>query len=150
MWLLEGVLSSAAGISLVSWSKGPRFFGQVDSALDSNPGPGFFFWWVMPLDVGVKLCPLGRFLLVRSSTTSSSRRQCDGGGRSGLFSLCNSSYSLWCPLWPLASGLWPLASGQRRLISGTCSYYWRRRIQYTSRLVFAFFDSIMYGVFLHM
>ena len=37
------------------------------------------------------------------------------------------------------SGLWPLASGQRRLISGTCSYYWRRRIQYTSRLVFAFF-----------
>ena len=86
-------------------------------------------------------------LFVRSSTTSSSRRQCDGGGGSGLFSLCNSSYSLWCPLWPLASGLWPLASGQRRLISGTCSYYWRRRIQYTSRLVFAFFDSIMGGVF---
>ena len=46
------------------------------------------------------------------------------------------------------SGLWPLASGQRRLISGTCSYYWRRRIQYTSRLVFAFFDSIIGGVFL--
>ena len=90
----------------------------------------------------------GRVLFVRSSTTSSSRRQCDGGGRSGLFSLCNSSYSLWCPLWPLASGLWPLASGQRRLISGTCSYYWRRRIQYTSRLVFAFFDSIIGGVFL--
>ena len=43
------------------------------------------------------------------------------------------------------SGLWPLASGQRRLISGTCSYYWRRRIQYTSRLVFAFFDSITEG-----
>ena len=39
-------------------------------------------------------------LLVSLSTTSSSRRQCDGGGRSGLFSLCNSSYSLWCPLWP--------------------------------------------------
>ena len=58
MWLLEGVLSSAAGISLVSWSKGPRFFGQVDSALDSNPGPGFFFWWVKPLDVGVNLYPL--------------------------------------------------------------------------------------------
>ena len=71
----------------------------------------------------------GQVLLVRLSTTSSSRRQCDGGGGSGLFSLCNSSYSLWCPLWPLASGLWPLASGQRRLISGTCSYYWRRRIQ---------------------
>ena len=59
MWLLEGVLSSAAGISLVSGSKGSRFFfGQVDSALDSNPGPGFFFWWVKPLDVGVDLCPL--------------------------------------------------------------------------------------------
>merc|ERR1712240_367520 len=101
----------------------------------------------MPLDGGVKLCPLGGACSL-SSTTSSSRRQCDGGGRSGLFSLCNSSYSLWCPLWPLASGLWPLASGQRRLISGTCSYYWRRRIQYTSRLVFAFFDSIIGGVFL--
>ena len=35
---------------MVSWSKGSRFFGQVDSALDSNPGPGFFFWWVRPLD----------------------------------------------------------------------------------------------------
>ena len=37
---------------------------------------------------------------------------------------------------------------QRRLIAGTCSYYWRRHIQYTSRLVFAFFDSIIGGVFL--
>ena len=65
MWLLEGVLSSAAGISLVSGSKGSRFFfGQVDSALDSNPGPGFFFWWVEPLDVGVDLCHLGRVLFV--------------------------------------------------------------------------------------
>ena len=100
------------------------------------------------LGCGGKTVSPGRVLFVRSSTTSSSRRQCDGGGRSGLFSLCNSSYSLWCPLWPLASGLWPLASGQRRLISGTCSYYWRRRIQYTSRLVFAFFDSIIGGVFL--
>ena len=36
------------------------FFGQVDSALDSNPGPGFFCWWVKPLDGGVKLCPRGR------------------------------------------------------------------------------------------
>ena len=36
---------------MVSGSKGSRFFfGQVDSALDSNPGPGFFFWWVKPLD----------------------------------------------------------------------------------------------------
>ena len=42
----------------------------------------------------------GRGSCSLSSTTSSSRRQCDGGGRSGLFSLCNSSYSLWCPLWP--------------------------------------------------
>ena len=42
----------------------------------------------------------GRVLFVRSSTTSSSRRQCDGGGRSVYWSLCNSSYSLWCPLWP--------------------------------------------------
>ena len=32
--------------------------------------------------------------------------------------------------------------------AGPCSYYWRRRIQYTSRLVFAFFDSITGGVFL--
>ena len=64
MWLLEGVLSSAAGISLVSWSKGPRFFGQVDSALDSNPGPGFFFWWVEPLDGVGKLVSRGRVLLV--------------------------------------------------------------------------------------
>ena len=60
MWLLEGVLSSAAGISLVSWSKGPRFFGQVDSALDSNPGPGFFCWWVQPLDGVGKLVSRGR------------------------------------------------------------------------------------------
>ena len=49
---------------------------------------------------GGKAMSRGQVLLVRSSTTSSSRRQCDGGGRSGLFSLCNSSYSLWCPLWP--------------------------------------------------
>ena len=48
----------------------------------------------------VKLCPGGGSCSWRSSTTSSSRRQYDGGGRSGLFSLCNSSYSLWCPLWP--------------------------------------------------
>ena len=106
--------------------------------------PRFFCWRVMPLRGGWEACVQGEVLLVIFNS-SSSRRQCDGGGRSGLFSLCNSSYSLWCPLWPLASGLWPLASGQRRLISGTCSYYWRRRIQYTSRLVFAFFDSITEG-----
>ena len=45
--------------------QGPRFFGQVDSALDSNPGPGFFFWWVEPLDVGVKLVSPGGVLFVR-------------------------------------------------------------------------------------
>ena len=46
-----------------AWFLGPKalgffFFGQVDSALDSNPGPGFFCWRVKPLDVGVELCPL--------------------------------------------------------------------------------------------
>ena len=35
----------------------------------------------------------GRVLFVRSSSTSSSRRQCDGGGRSGLFSNCDSFIS---------------------------------------------------------
>ena len=62
---MEGVLSSAAGISLVSGSKGSRFFfGQVDSALDSNPGPGFFFWWVKPLH-GVGRAEIqGKVLLV--------------------------------------------------------------------------------------
>ena len=114
----------------------------------NNQPPHIQAYYCRLLDGGVKLCPGGGSCSWRSSTTSSSRRQCDGGGRSGLFSLCNSSYSLWCPLWPLASGLWPLASGQRRLISGTCSYYWRGCIQYTSRLVFAFFDSIIGGVFL--
>ena len=34
---------------------------------------------------------------------------------------------------------------QRRLTARSC---WRRHIQYTSRLVFAFFDSIIGGVFL--
>ena len=54
-----------------AWFLGPKalgfFFGQVDSALDSNPGPGFFFWWVEPLDVGVVLVSPGGVLFVRSS-----------------------------------------------------------------------------------
>ena len=152
---MEGVLSSAAGISLVSWSKGPGFFGQVDSALDSNPGPGFFCWWVEPLDGVGKLVSRGRGSCSLSSTTSSSRRQCDGGGRSGLFSNCDSFYQL-CQLSALPASILGLSEqtktgatrGRGRQSQGPCSYYWRRRIQYTSRLVFAFFDSIIGGVFL--
>ena len=68
------------------------------------------------------MCP-GAGSCSLSSTTSSSRRQCDGGGRSGLFSLCNSSYSLWCPLWP------PKVVPKEADIRGTCWYYWRRHIQ---------------------
>ena len=57
--------------------------------------------------------------------------------RSGicLLSLCNSSYSLCCPLWP------PKVV-PKRLTARSC---WRGHIQYTSRLVFAFFDSITEG-----
>ena len=112
----------------------------------------------MPLDGGGKAVSKGQVLFVRSSTTSSSRRQCDGGGRSGLFSDSDSFYQL-CQLSALPASILGLSEQtktgatrgrgrQRRLISGPCSYYWRRRIQYTSRLVFAFFDSIIGGVFL--
>ena len=91
----------------------------------------------------------GRGSCSLSSTTSSSRRQCGGGGRSGLFSNCDSFYQL-CQLSALPASILGLSEQtktgatrgrgrQRRLISGPCSYYWRRRIQYTSRLVFAFF-----------
>ena len=74
------------------------------------------FYAEMPFGCGGEAVSPGRVLFVRSSSTSSSRRQCDGGGRSGLFSLCNSSYSLWCPLWPLASGLWPKEADIRDLL----------------------------------
>ena len=108
----------------------------------------------------------------RFSTTSSSRRQCWWWGRIWFISLTDSFYKL-CQLSALSASILRLPeqtktgateafsglqtaradrnwchSGERRLISGTCSYYWRRRIQYTSRLVFAFFDSIIGGVFL--
>ena len=94
----------------------------------------------------------GRVLFVRSSTTSSSRRQCDGGGRSGLFSDSDSFYQL-CQLSALPASILGLSEqtrtgatrGRGRQSQGPCSYYWRRRIQYTSRLVFAFFDSITEG-----
>ena len=45
MWLSKGILSVAAGISLVSWSK----------------GPGFVFRWGEPLDGVGKLKPGGSF-----------------------------------------------------------------------------------------
>ena len=98
-----------------------------------------------------KLVSRGRGSCSLSSTTSSSRRQCDGGGRSGLFSNCDSFISsvscLLCqpPFWGCQSR--PKLVPQEAE-AGPCSYYWRRRIQYTSRLVFAFFDSIIGGVFL--
>ena len=46
----------------------------------------------------------GQVLFVRSSTTSSSRRQCDGGGRSGLFSDSDSFYQL-CQLSALPASI---------------------------------------------
>merc|ERR1711928_9257 len=104
-----------------------------------------------------ELVSRGRGSCSLSSTTSSSRRQCDGGGRSGLFSNCDSFYQL-CQLSALPASILGLSEqtktgatrGRGRQSQGPCSYYWRRRIQYTSRLVFAFFDSIIGGVFLSM
>ena len=54
--------------------------------------------------VGVKLRSRGQVLLVRLSTTSSSRRQCDGGGGSGLFSDSDSFYQL-CQLSALPASI---------------------------------------------
>ena len=56
------------------------------------------------LGVGGKAVSRGQVLLVRSSTTSSSRRQCDGGGRSGLFSDSDSFYQL-CQLSALSASI---------------------------------------------
>ena len=88
----------------------------------------------------------GGGLVGRLSATSSSRRQCDGGGGSGLFSDSDSFYQL-CQLSALPASILGLSEqtktgatrGRGRQSQGPCSYYWRRRIQYTSRLVFAFF-----------
>ena len=85
----------------------------------------------------IKLCLLVGFCSL-SSTTSSSRRQCDGGGRS-VYCLFATPLIVFGAL----SGLRKWC--QRRLTARSC---WRRHIQYTSRLVFAFFDSIIGGVFL--
>ena len=103
---------------------------------------------------GGKAVSRGQVLFVRSSTTSSSRRQCDGGGRSGLFSNCDSFISsvscLLCqpPFWGCQSRpkLVP-QEAEAAKAKGSCSHYWRRHIQHTGRLVFAFFDSITGGVF---
>ena len=46
----------------------------------------------------------GRVLFVRFSTTSSSRRQCDGGGGSGLFLIVISIYKL-CQLSALSASI---------------------------------------------
>ena len=51
-----------------------------------------------------KLMSRGRGSCSLSSTTSSSRRQCDGGGRSGLFSNCDSFYQL-CQLSALPASI---------------------------------------------
>ena len=87
-------------------------------------------------------------------SSSSSRRQCDGGGRSGLFSNCDSFISsvscLLCqpPFWGCQSRpkLVP-QEAEAAKAKGSCSHYWRRHIQHTGRLVFAFLDSITGGVF---
>ena len=126
--------------------------GRWAACWSSNlKAPGSFVRGLMPLrGVGKARDPGGGSCSL-SSTTSSSRRQCDGGGGSGLFSDCDSFISsvscLLCqpPFWGCQSR--PKLVPQEAE-AGPCSYYWRRRIQYTSRLVFAFFDSIIGGVFL--
>ena len=88
------------------------------------------------MDVGVKLVSRGRGSCSLSSTTSSSRRQCDGGGGSGLFSNCDSFISsvscLLCqpPFWGCQSRpkLVP-QEAEAAKAKGSCSHYWRRRIQ---------------------
>ena len=74
----------------------------------SPPDCLVYFSTASPLDnklrgVG-KAVSRGRVLFVRSSTTSSSRRQCDGGGRSGLFSDSDSFYQL-CQLSALPASI---------------------------------------------
>ena len=111
--------------------------------------PRFFCWRVMPLDGGGKAVSRGQVLLVRSSTTSSSRRQCDGGGGSGLFSDSDSFYQL-CQLSALPASILGLSEQtktgatrgrgrQSRRKPMPQAVLARRPIQYTSRLVFAFF-----------
>ena len=56
-------------------------------------------WWGLVRKV--KLCPLDRW---GSSATSSSRRQCDGGGRSALFLILISIYKL-CQLSALSASI---------------------------------------------
>ena len=53
---------------------------------------------------GGKTVSFGQVLFVRSSATSSSRRQCDGGGGSGLFSDSDSFYQL-CQLSALSASI---------------------------------------------
>ena len=95
----------------------------------------------MPLGGGVELCPLGRgparYLQLHLHQEDSVMV-----GEDLVYSLFATPLIVFGAL----SGLRKWC--QRRLISGPCSHYWRRRIQYTSRLVFAFFDSIIGGVFL--
>ena len=98
---------------------------------------------------GGKAVSRGQVLFVRSSTTSSSRRQCDGGGGSGLFSDSDSFYQL-CQLSALPASILGLSEqtktgatrgrgrqGRRKPMPQAVLA--RRPIQYTSRLVFAFF-----------
>ena len=87
MWLFKGVLSVAAGISLVSWSK----------------GPGFVLRWGEPLHGMGKLDP-GGGLAGRFSTTSSSRTQCWWWGRIWFISLTDSFYKL-CQLSALSASI---------------------------------------------
>ena len=97
-----------------------------------------------------KLRSRGQVLLVRSSTTSSSRRQCDGGGGSGLFSDSDSFYQL-CQLSALPASILGLSEQTKTGATRGRGRQSRRKlmppkrvlpvgcIQYTSRLVFAFF-----------
>ena len=66
--------------------------------------PRFFCWRVMPLHGVGKAEIQGEVLFVRLSATSSSRRQCDGGGGSGLFSDSDSFYQL-CQLSALPASI---------------------------------------------
>ena len=83
----RGFSSAAAGLSLVSLSK----------------GPGFVFRWGEPLD-GVGKTGARGGLAGRFSTTSSSRRQCWWWGRIWFISLTDSFYKL-CQLSALSASI---------------------------------------------
>ena len=134
-WIWRGFLVLVPGRWTACWSSNPK--AQV-LLLE-----GYAIGW------GGKAVSRGRVLFVRSSTTSSSRRQCDGGGGSGLFSDSDSFYQL-CQLSALPASILGLSEQtktgatrgrgrQSRRKPMPQAVLARRPIQYTSRLVFAFF-----------